>query len=144
MDVVIPGVEPWEAVVRNPYIWHFAFHAVPNLPEVLVQGHQRTYFDFFYDALSQDPTKIAPALRDAYASAYSASNSLTAGFNWYRAFPADAEENQKTVSNAKVATPLLYVRGERETGAIDAYVQGLRGAGMINVEHKLIPSAGHF
>jgi pimeloyl-ACP methyl ester carboxylesterase len=24
MDVVIPGVDPWEAVVRNPYIWHFA------------------------------------------------------------------------------------------------------------------------
>ena len=61
MDVVIPGVPPWQEVVRNPYIWHLAFHSVPRLPELLVQGHQREYFDFFYDVLSADPAAITPA-----------------------------------------------------------------------------------
>jgi pimeloyl-ACP methyl ester carboxylesterase len=55
MDTVVPGVDPWPQVVRNPYIWHFALHAVPGLPEHLVRGREREYFDYFYDVLSPDP-----------------------------------------------------------------------------------------
>src|ERR1019366_7475235 len=58
MDVVIPGIDPWEQVLANPYLWHFAFHSIPELPERLVQGHQGEYFDYFYDAISADPSKI--------------------------------------------------------------------------------------
>jgi pimeloyl-ACP methyl ester carboxylesterase len=58
MDVAVPGVGPWEEVLRNPYIWHFAFHSIPGLPERLVKGRQDEYFDFFYDVLSADPAKI--------------------------------------------------------------------------------------
>jgi pimeloyl-ACP methyl ester carboxylesterase len=38
MNTVIPGVDPWSEVLRNPYIWHFGLHAVPDLPEILVRG----------------------------------------------------------------------------------------------------------
>jgi pimeloyl-ACP methyl ester carboxylesterase len=31
LDTVIPGVDPWNEVVRNPNIWHFAFHAIASL-----------------------------------------------------------------------------------------------------------------
>ena len=41
MDVAVPGVPPWEQVLCNPNIWHFALHATPRLPELLVQGNQR-------------------------------------------------------------------------------------------------------
>jgi pimeloyl-ACP methyl ester carboxylesterase len=63
IDVVIPGIDPWEEVTRNPYLWHFAFHAVPALPELLVQGHQGAYFDYFFNALAADPSRITPAAR---------------------------------------------------------------------------------
>jgi pimeloyl-ACP methyl ester carboxylesterase len=43
-----------------------------------------------------------------------------------------------------VSTPLLYVRGARESGDIDEYVHGLRAAGLTAVDHQLIPGAGHF
>ncbi|WP_193196829.1 alpha/beta fold hydrolase [Nostoc sp. MG11] len=43
IDAPIPGVEPWEEVITSPMVWHFAFHAVPNLPEALVAGRERTY-----------------------------------------------------------------------------------------------------
>ena len=52
MDVVLPGVEPWEEVLRNPYLWHFAMHMIPALPERLVQGRQEAYFGYFFDVLS--------------------------------------------------------------------------------------------
>ena len=52
MDTVIPGVDPWDDVLRNPYVWHFAMHSIPALPEHLVRGREREYFDYFFDALS--------------------------------------------------------------------------------------------
>jgi hypothetical protein len=33
-------VAPWEEVKRNPYIWHFAFFAIPELPEKAFSGKQ--------------------------------------------------------------------------------------------------------
>ncbi|HXP44229.1 MAG TPA: hypothetical protein VN833_28535 [Candidatus Acidoferrales bacterium] len=41
MNVAVPGVDPWSEVMRNPYIWHSAIHAIRNLPELLVRGEER-------------------------------------------------------------------------------------------------------
>lgn len=143
MDVVVPGVDPWDEVLRNPYIWHFAFHSIPELPERLVQGCQAEYFDFFYGVLCADPAKVAAEARAAYFEAYSRASALTAGFNWYRTFPRDAAENGETLGH-ETTTPLLYLRGEHESGDIDAYIAGFRAAGVARVEQGIVPGAGHF
>lgn len=142
MDVVVPGVGPWEEVLRNPYIWHFAFHSIPGLPERLVQGRQREYFDFFYDALSADPAKIPPEARAEYVQAYSSDAALAAGFSWYRAFAQDATANKQ--ASHDVATPVLYLRGEKESGQMADYLNGFQAAGLTNLTHGLVPGAGHF
>jgi pimeloyl-ACP methyl ester carboxylesterase len=144
MDVVIPGIDPWEQVLRNPYLWHFAFHSIPDLPERLVQGHQSEYFEYFYGAISADPSKITPEARAVYAQAYATGSALTAGFNWYRTFPHDAAANKEANSQASVTTPLLYLRGDKEGGQISAYLDGLRSTGLTQVGHALVPNAGHF
>ncbi len=143
MDVVVPGVDPWDEVLRNPYIWHFAFHSIPELPERLVQGRQAEYFDFFYEVLCADPAKVGAEARAAYVEAYSRASALTAGFDWYRTFPRDAAENGETLGH-ETTTPLLYLRGEHESGDIDAYVAGFRAAGVAHVEQGIVPGAGHF
>jgi pimeloyl-ACP methyl ester carboxylesterase len=144
MDVVLPGVDPWEEVLRNPYLWHFAMHMIPGLPERLVQGHQQDYFGYFYDILSHDPGRIDAAARAAYAKAYATDSALTAGFNWYRTLYQDAADNRLAAAGPPASTPLLYVRGEHETGDIDTYVRGLRAAGVAQVQQALVPDAGHF
>jgi len=144
MNVVIPGVDPWEQVLHNPYLWHFAFHSIPKLPERLVQGRQGEYFDYFYSAISADPSKITGEARVAYTQAYATDSALTAGFNWYRTFPQDVEANQEASSNGQVTTPLLYVRGEREGGQISDYLDGFRSTGLLHVDHALVPNSGHF
>jgi len=143
MDVVIPGVAPWEKVIRNPRIWHFAFHAVPALPETLVSGHQSAYFDFFFNVLSKDGASIADDAREIYARAYSRPESLQAGFGWYRAFPEDAEANAKWAGKP-IAVPVLYLRGAAEPGEIGDYVDGLRAAGLSKVVGDIIADSGHF
>jgi pimeloyl-ACP methyl ester carboxylesterase len=144
MDVVIPGLSPWEEVRRNPSIWHWSFHAVPDLPERLVMGKERDYFDFFYNAISAHPERITGDARHRYVRAYSNPAALGTGFNWFRAFPQNAKDNREmTADNPTIATPVLVIRGSKE-GPIEGYVNGLRSAGFVAVESAVIPDCGHF
>src|SRR3984957_6003838 len=57
MDVPIPGVDPWDDFVRAPFLWHFALHAVPRLPELLVPGREADYLGYFNrESASSGPT----------------------------------------------------------------------------------------
>ena len=145
MNVPIPGVAPWDDFVRSPFLFHFALHAIESLPETLVQGRQRPYFDYFYDLLAAHPAALDEQTRATYVAAYTRDESLTAGFDWYRTFDRDAEQNQQASAGPNVTTPLLYLRGRTERGGdIARYVDGLRDAGVKNVEQALIPGVGHF
>ncbi|MBC9729052.1 alpha/beta fold hydrolase [Streptomyces sp. TRM68367] len=144
MNTVIPGVDPWNEVLRNPYIWHFGLHSVATLPETLVQGRQAEYFNYFYDVLSVDPARISPGSRAAHAAAYSSDAALTAGFDLYRAFAQDAQDNTAFAKTAPVDTPLLYLRGDGEGGDIATYAQGFRDAGIQNLTTAVLTDAGHF
>lgn len=141
LDVLVPGVDPWNKMLRNPYVWHIALHSIPGLPETLVQDRQRAYFDFFYDVLSADPRAISDEARADYAAAYSSEAALTAGFNWYRAFGADSAEFSVPL---EVQTPVLYLRGDKSGTDLTAYVDGFRAAGLINLTHDVVPHGGHF
>lgn len=83
--------------------------------------------------------------RAVYADAYSTPAALSTSFDWYRAFPEDARVNAAFASGPdRIATPLLYLRGEREGGTLATYLDGLRAAGIEHVEGALIPGSGHF
>src|SRR5215213_9388264 len=142
MDSVMPGLEPWSKVLANRYVWHFAFHNTTQLPEVLVAGHERLYFDHYFDMITKDPATISDAARDHYAAAYATPETLHAGFDWYRGFTKDAEANSR--DTAVIDTPLLYLRGEFEGGNMDEYVAGFRAAGISSLTTALIPGSGHY
>lgn len=145
MDIVLPGVDPWEEFLRLPVLWHFAFHNVPGLPEHLVRGHQAEYFRYFYETLAARPGAITGPARDDFAAAYASGAALTASFAWFRAFTRDAEANRDLAAGPPVTTPLLYLRGDQERGGdIAGYVAGLRAAGVTNLEQATVPGCGHF
>ncbi|NVB79034.1 MAG: alpha/beta hydrolase [Kofleriaceae bacterium] len=141
VNTVIPGVDPWDAVRSRPEIWHFAFHTVPALPELLVHGHERPYFDFFFDRLSAAPAKVTPERRAQYADAYGSEDALRAGFDLYRAMPDDAKHN---ASAGPCDTPMLYLRGDHDPTDIAIYADGFRAAGIRDLETAVISGAGHF
>jgi pimeloyl-ACP methyl ester carboxylesterase len=136
MNTVIPGIPPWEDVLADPRIFHFALHALPDLPEVLVAGKQRRYFDFFYDIMAGDKGALTKAARDEYASAYERPEALTAGFDWYRAMADDAVHNAR---HKRIDTPILYVRGDADGRSPDDYVPALRENGATHIAGKVIP-----
>ena len=143
MNTVIPGLPPWDRILSDPRIFHFALHDIPDLPETLVQGRERKYFDFFYDVMAADPGKLSGETRAAYARGYSRSEALKAGFDWYRAMKKDAEHNSR---RTVIAAPILYLRGDGGAGffGIEDYVQGLRQAGVEQLETAVLPHCGEY
>jgi pimeloyl-ACP methyl ester carboxylesterase len=141
MHTVVPGLEPWSRLISDPRVWHFAFHNIGELPEVLVTGHERRYFDFFFDILAKDGSALSDELRSEMTSAYARQESLHAGFQWYRAMTADAERNAVA---QRIDLPLLYLRGDADGRKIDDYVDGLRAAGAVDVTAQTIAGSGEY
>jgi pimeloyl-ACP methyl ester carboxylesterase len=145
MNIAIPGIDPWFQVRRNPNIWHLAFHMVPHLPELLVSGHEAEYFAYFFDGIAGEPRAVSAHARETYARAYARADALRTGFEWYRAFQRDEADNTAS-RGRRFWTPVLYLCGEKDSGGIplDRYLQGLREAGLANVEGRTIQNCGHF
>jgi pimeloyl-ACP methyl ester carboxylesterase len=137
---VIPGIDPWSQVIADPRIWHFSLHRIPKLPETLVTGRERPYFDFFFNALAKEPRALDENLRRRLTEAYLRAESLHAGFEWYRAFPRDAERN---AIHKAIDVPLLYLRGDGY-GHIEDYAEGLRRAGAQRLESATIAGSGEY
>lgn len=141
MNTVIPGIDPWAKVLSDPRIWHFAFHAVPELPELLVAGHQRAYFDFFISFLAGNKDAISEYQRAAFAHAYARLEALRAGFDWYRTLPVDAEHNSKS---KEIQTRMLYLRGDADGVSPEEYLPGLKAAGAKRVAGQVLHGSGEF
>jgi pimeloyl-ACP methyl ester carboxylesterase len=139
ISTAIPGVEPWTQVLANPKVWHFAFHQVPALPELLVGGNERAYFDFFLDALAVNKSRIDQDMRNEFAEAYSDPAALKVGFDWYRAMPEDARHNKR---RKLIETPILYLRGDASPEPVQSYVSGLREVGATQVKARTIRNCG--
>jgi len=143
MNVAIPGVEPWDVIKSNPYIWHFAFHSIPQLPEVLVTGNELQYFSYFFDVLAGKGKKMNEAQRKSYAEAYTHPGALKAGFDFYRCFAQDEKDNVASRDDI-VSMPILYLRGEDEHTNIEVYMRGFKENGLQNIVSKVIENCGHF
>src|SRR5713101_6511183 len=56
MDAPLPGIGPWDEIIRSPALWHFNFRG-PDV-ERLVKGRERIYLDRFWNELSANPKSI--------------------------------------------------------------------------------------
>jgi len=115
MDAFLPGVEGWEAVYNNPNIWHFRFNG--PTPEALVQGRERTYFDYFWNDFAADRTRSIPETdRKAYAAAYARPGRMHAGWAYFVSF-LQAAKDFAELSQTKLTMPVLTIGGDKSLGA---------------------------
>src|ERR1700704_4061374 len=138
MDAPIPGIAPWDEIVRNPALWHFSFNG-PDA-ERLVQGRERIYLDRIWNAFTGDPRKPDEATRAYYATLYALPGAMRAGFAQFAAFSKDAEDN-RIFQRTKLTMPVLAVGGEKSFGATEAVV--MRNAAT-NVREAVVPNSGHW
>jgi pimeloyl-ACP methyl ester carboxylesterase len=116
MDAPLPGTDVFDRLRSDPRVWHFAFHSARDVAEMLVAGREREYLQYFYNARCFDPSAISEADLDIYTSAYAAPGAMRAGFELYRAFDQDVEDNRYALKrNGQLTMPVLAVGGATST-----------------------------
>ena len=114
MDAFLPGVPGWEPIYNSPNIWHFRFNG--EYPEKLVQGRERTYFEYFWNVLAADKTHSIPdADRKAYTAAYSRPGRMHTAWAYFVSWPRLAKDFAQ-LSQTKLTMPVLSIGGEKSLG----------------------------
>jgi pimeloyl-ACP methyl ester carboxylesterase/quercetin dioxygenase-like cupin family protein len=139
MDAPIPGVGPWEDILKSPLLWHFRFGG-PDM-ERLVAGRERIYLDRFWNEFSADRARFAEAARRHYAALYARPGAMQAGFAQFAAFDQDAIDNRAALTHGRLQMPVLAIGGARSFGATMAHVMRFAAD---NVREVIIPDAGHW
>lgn len=139
MDAPVPGVGPWEEILKNPLLWHFRFGG-PDM-ERLVEGRERIYLDRFWNEFSANPKRFSEASRQHYAKLYARPGNMHAGFAQFAAFDQDAIDNRAFLQTGRLRMPVLAVGGEKSFGPTMAVVMR---AGADDVREAVIPDAGHW
>ncbi|HEY5826749.1 MAG: alpha/beta fold hydrolase [Hyphomicrobiaceae bacterium] len=139
IDAPVPGIGPWEEILKNPLLWHFRFGG-PDM-ERLVAGRERIYLDRFWNEFSATPSRFTEAARDHYAKLYALPGAMHCGFMQFAAFDRDAEDNQAFLAKGKLAMPVLAVGGEKSFGKTMAEIMRFAAS---DVREGAIPASGHW
>src|SRR5258706_3151480 len=116
IDAPLPGVGPWEDILKSPMLWHFRFGG-PDM-ERLVAGRERIYLDRFWNEFSANPARFDEAARNHYAELYALPGAMRAGFAQFAAFDQDADDNRAWLaSGARLRMPVLAAGGEKSFGS---------------------------
>ncbi|MET9070474.1 alpha/beta fold hydrolase [Streptosporangium sandarakinum] len=118
--------------------WHFRFNMSPApIPETIMDNDDvRTYLGMMF-GFTHQPGAINA---EPYFQAYSDPARRTAGYEYYRAFAADAENN-KAGAGRRLTAPVLAVGGQYSFGE---GVGGSFGQVADDVRTVVAPDAAHF
>jgi pimeloyl-ACP methyl ester carboxylesterase len=139
IDAPIPGVGPWEEILRNPILWHFRFGG-PDM-ERLVAGRERIYLDRFWNDFAADPRRITEATRAHYAALYALPGAMHSGFAQFAAFDQDATDNRAFLAKGKLTMPVLALGGEMSFGPTMAKIMRFAAS---DVHEGVVPDSGHW
>ena len=144
MDAGIPGITLPDALPTDPArawrTWHFAFHALPDLPEVLIGGREREYLDWFLRRKTGNPEAFSDSDLAEYLRVFTKAGGLRAGLAYYRAAGLSAQQNRELSGRGKLAMPVLALGAEQGSIAdmaspLRAYAEDVRGGVVANCGH---------
>ncbi len=139
IDAPLPGIGPWEDILKNPLLWHFRFGG-PDM-ERLVAGRERIYLDRFWNEFSATPARFTEAARNHYAQLYALPGAMHSGFAQFAAFDQDAIDNKAFLAKGKLAMPVLAIGGEKSFYKTMAEIMRFAAS---NVTEGVIPNSGHW
>lgn len=115
LDANIPGVTLKSTIDVGPdnwKAWHFLFHPVPDLPEILITGRERKYIEWFFQRKTYNPAgTFSPADIDEYERVYTQPGNLRGALAYYRAVFEDIEQNRE-LAGRRLETPILALGGD--------------------------------
>jgi pimeloyl-ACP methyl ester carboxylesterase len=139
IDAPVPGVGPWDEILKSPLLWHFRFGG-PDM-ERLVAGRERIYLDRFWNEFSASPANFGEASRQHYAALYALPGAMHSGFAQFAAFDQDVIDNRAFLAHDRLKMPVLALGGEKSFGPMMATV--MRAADD-DVTQGIVPASGHW
>jgi pimeloyl-ACP methyl ester carboxylesterase len=139
MDAPVPGVGPWDDILKSPLLWHFRFGG-PDM-ERLVAGRERIYLDRFWNDFAAKPTRFDEASRVHYAELYSKPGRMHAGFAQFAAFDQDVIDNRASVGKGRLKMPVLAIGGDHSLGSTMAFIMRFAAD---NVREVVVADSGHW
>jgi pimeloyl-ACP methyl ester carboxylesterase/uncharacterized RmlC-like cupin family protein len=139
MDAPVPGIGPWEEILKNPLLWHFRFGG-PDM-ERLVAGRERIYLDRFWNEFSANPAHFPEDSRRHYAALYAQPGRMHAGFLQFAAFDQDATDNRAASALGRLPMPVLAIGGDHSFGTTMAFVMRFAAD---DVHQVVIKDSGHW
>jgi pimeloyl-ACP methyl ester carboxylesterase len=145
MDAGIPGVTLPDSLPATPdrawRTWHFPFHTIPDLPEMLIAGRERIYLDWFLRRKAADPFSFEEADLDEYERVFTQPGALRAGLAFYRAATQSAAQNLALTTQGKLKMPVLAMSADQ--GSIPDMAEALR-AHAADLSGVRLVRCGHF
>ncbi|MFJ8186558.1 alpha/beta fold hydrolase [Streptomyces sp. NPDC096105] len=143
VELAVPGFGLERAM--NPAgggSFHFGLFMTNEVPELLFEGSERPFFQWWFPRLSAAEGVFTPEEIDAVTASYRGRQALRAGFGHYRTLLEDGRTNSAWAdAGGRLDMPLLAVGGEHNVGT--GLADGLRHIAP-HVRPSVIEGSGHF
>ncbi len=116
--LVIVDIVPHEQIFTNHLTvpvafgsWHYFFNAVPDLPEILVEGRVESFLRAFMRPKCYNPVFLTPEEWAEYVRACSQPGALRGGFNYYRCMANENRALDAESAGQRIEAPTLVLWG---------------------------------
>ncbi|ASU37981.1 alpha/beta hydrolase [Herbaspirillum sp. meg3] len=146
-DAALPGITPpapsgIPSAEANSRTWHFAFNRLDDLPEILLQGHERAFLSYLFHTKADNRWAITPADLDEYERVFSAPGAVRAALSYYRvAFSPEGLAQSHSRGEQTLSMPILAMGAEH--GVKDMLLNTLRTIAT-DVRGGILKDCGHY
>ena len=116
------------------------FHSVPDIPEMLIDGHLRQYMRWFFTEFAGVPGAVSAESLDHYVELYEQPGALRAFLQYYTHFWVHGAQVREHMTQ-KLAIPVLAYGGDASQGELT--VTCMRELAD-DVRGSVIPNCGHW
>lgn len=119
--------------------WHFGFNSADHLPELLIGGKERQFWNYLYSLMLFNPASITEEDKDEYMRTYAAAGGIRGSVGWYKDALITTDQFAATIAKGKLSVPVMGIGGQYGT----PYTQSQLSAISDNVRGGIIPECGH-
>lgn len=94
--------------MKGVWVWHIPFFWIPDLPEMLISGHEREFWEYWIKAETWNPSAITDEAIDEWIARMMAPGGLRGILETYRAGQKNARINAELKKN-KLTLPIMTI-----------------------------------
>ncbi|MEQ8305662.1 MAG: alpha/beta hydrolase [Hoeflea sp.] len=119
--------------------WHFGFNSAPGLAEILVEGKEQAFVDWFVPLMhAPNPDAVTAEDRAIYAEGLKTENGISGSVGWYRATFETARQ-LRALGDAGIDVPMMAWGGEYGVPVTHSQFEAISE----DVRGGIIPGMGH-